>query len=76
VEKPTCHSDRKLWAVIYWIVFGVLFAIIVAVRARPGGMYREIAKGHDRCAFCQAKIKWVSGAYGTVCPKCGETQPR
>ncbi len=61
---------------IYWIFFGVLFAIIVVVRFRPGGKYREMAKGHDRCTSCRAALKWSGGRYATVCPKCGKDQER
>jgi hypothetical protein len=61
---------------VYWIFFGVLAAIIIGVRFRPGGKYREIAKGHDHCAFCRASLKWSGGKYATVCPKCGKTQDR
>ncbi len=59
---------------IYWIIFGVLFAIIMVVRFRPGGKYREMAKGHDRCSSCRAALKWKDGHYATVCPKCGKAQ--
>jgi hypothetical protein len=58
----------------YWIFFGVLAAIIIAVRFRPGGKYREIARGHDRCGSCRASLKWSAGRYADVCPKCGEPQ--
>ena len=61
---------------IDWIFFGALAAIILAVRFRPGGKYREMAKGHDRCASCRSSLKWVGGQYPDVCPKCGESQPR
>ena len=69
-------ADRNGEEVIYWIVFGALAAIIIGLRFRPGGKYREMAKGHDHCASCRAALKWREGHYATVCPKCGETQPR
>ena len=61
---------------IYWIFFGVLAAIIIGVRFRPGGKYREMAKGHDRCHSCRASLKWSEGHYAMVCPKCGATPSR
>ena len=65
---------------IYWIFFGVLAAIIIGVRFRPGGKYREMAKRHDRCRSCRAPLKWGgswrAGEYAAVCPKCGEAQTR
>jgi hypothetical protein len=65
---------------MYWIVFGVLAALIVGMRFRPGGKYREMAKRHDRCTSCRAPLKWSGtwrgGQYDTVCQKCGATQPR
>jgi predicted RNA-binding Zn-ribbon protein involved in translation (DUF1610 family) len=65
---------------MYWIVFGVLAAIIIGVRFRPGGKYREMAKKHDRCASCRAPLEWSGtwrgGQYAGVCPKCGEVQSR
>jgi hypothetical protein len=61
---------------IYWIFFGVLAALIIGYRFRPGGKYRELAKGHDRCVACRATLKWVDGQYAAVCPKCGASQPR
>jgi hypothetical protein len=61
---------------IYWIFFGTLAAIIIGVRFRPGGKYREMAKGRDRCAFCRTALKWSDGQYATVCPKCGKEQTR
>jgi hypothetical protein len=61
---------------IYWIVFGVLAAVIIGYRFRPGGKYREIARGHDRCGSCRAALKWSNGGYVTVCPKCGHEQER
>jgi rRNA maturation endonuclease Nob1 len=61
---------------IYWIFFGVLAAIIIGVRFRPGGKYREMAKGHDRCTSCRAGLKWSSRRYADVCPKCGAEQAR
>jgi hypothetical protein len=61
---------------IWWIVFGVLFLIIMAVRFKPGGKYREMAKGHDRCSSCRASLKWSGGHYATECPKCGTVQAR
>ena len=64
----------------YWIFFGVLAAIIIGVRFRPGGKYREMVKGHDHCGSCRAPLKWGgtwrAGEYAAVCPKCGETQAR
>ena len=60
----------------YWIFFGVLFIVILAVQFRPGGRWREMAKGHDHCASCRASLKWRDGQYATVCPKCGKTQDR
>jgi hypothetical protein len=61
---------------VYWIFFGVLAAIIIGVRFRPGGKYREMAKGHDHCVSCRAGLKWSGGQYATVCPKCGKSQDR
>jgi hypothetical protein len=61
---------------MYWIFFGVLAAVIIGVRFRPGGKYREMAKGHDRCGSCRSGLKWIDGHYATVCPKCGEAQDR
>jgi hypothetical protein len=61
---------------IYWIFFGVLAALIIGYRFRPGGKYRAMAQGHDRCASCRASLKWSGGRYAEVCPKCGETQAR
>jgi len=61
---------------IYWVIFGVLAAIIIGHRFRPGGKYRELAKGHDRCSSCGASLKWSGGRYAEVCPKCGEAQAR
>jgi hypothetical protein len=58
----------------YWIFFGVLAAIIMVVRFRPGGKYREMARGHDRCRSCRASLKWRGGQYADVCSKCGESQ--
>jgi predicted RNA-binding Zn-ribbon protein involved in translation (DUF1610 family) len=46
------------------------------VRFRPGGKYREMAKGHDHCVSCRAGLKWSGGQYATVCPKCGKSQDR
>jgi hypothetical protein len=60
----------------YWIFFGVLAAIVIGYRFRPGGKYREMARGHDRCTSCRAGLKWTSGSYATVCPKCGHEQER
>jgi rubredoxin len=59
---------------IYWIVFGVLAALIIGYRFRPGGKYREMAKGHDRCGSCKGSLKWTNGQYAEVCPKCGVAQ--
>jgi predicted RNA-binding Zn-ribbon protein involved in translation (DUF1610 family) len=65
---------------MYWIFFGVLAAIIIGVRFRPGGKYRVMAMGHDRCRSCRASLQWggtwSSGQYAAVCPKCGEAQGR
>jgi hypothetical protein len=60
----------------YWIIFGVLAAVIIGYRFRPGGKYREMAQRHDRCQSCRAALKWSGGAYATVCPKCGHEQER
>ncbi len=60
----------------YWIFFGVLAAVIIGYRFRPGGKYREMAKGHDRCGSCRASLKWSDGHYASECPKCGATQVR
>jgi len=62
--------------VVYWIIFGVAAAAIIAYRFRPGGKYREMAKGHDRCGSCRAGLKWSGGHYPDVCPKCGTAQVR
>jgi hypothetical protein len=61
--------------VIYWIFFGVLAAVIMVVRFRPGGKYREMAKGRYRCASCRSSLKWSGGRYAEVCPRCGAAQP-
>jgi hypothetical protein len=61
---------------MYWIFFGVLAAVIIGFNFRPGGRYREMAKGHDHCTSCRAALKWSGGQYTPVCPKCGATQAR
>ena len=61
---------------VWWTVFGVLAALIIGYRFRPGGKYREMAKGHDRCTSCRGSLKWNEGSYAPVCPKCGAEQDR
>lgn len=61
---------------IYWILFGVVAVVIMTVRFRPGGKYREMLKGHDHCESCRAWLKWSGGRYATVCPRCGKEQTR
>jgi hypothetical protein len=73
IVPPAAGSERAL---IYWIIFGALAAIIIGYRFRPGGKYREMAQRHDRCASCRASLKWSGGQYAEVCPKCGAAQER
>jgi hypothetical protein len=61
---------------IYWLLFGLAFVVIMAVQFRPGGKYREMAKGNYHCTSCRAWLKWSDGHYASVCPRCGRTQQR
>ena len=68
----------RISGVGYWIFFGILAAVIIGVQFRPGGHWREMAKGRDHCSSCRAPLKWSgtwrAGEYADVCPNCGEMQ--
>jgi len=56
------------------IVVSVIAIIVVAQRVSSRG--KESKLGHDRCAFCQSKLKETPDHmhYATTCKKCGKTQ--
>lgn len=54
----------------------LVFVIVGAVLLSRVGKITGSAKGQRVCMFCGKRLKYLptTGAYATVCPRCGKTQ--
>jgi hypothetical protein len=64
-----------------WVIFILFWIVIVTVlqfKNKTGKIYGS-ATGQRICVYCHKKMKYSGvlgvGSYGSVCPRCGRTQP-
>ena len=57
---------------------GLLVVFVVVLLVAAAAFFLTSAykmRGHERCAYCRARLKFVAGQYVAVCQQCGRTQP-